>query len=72
VIDEVKRTTGRKANAKGRSPRKPTSRVFRKVAGCTVTVENPKGLSAEVARAALLEALARLEAEASAGDPVAT
>ena len=40
--------------------KKVTSRVFRKLAGCTVTVENPKGLDAGVIRAALIAALAKL------------
>ena len=50
--------------AKGR---KVTARVFRKAAGCVVTVENAKGLDPETARAALAEAMARLDAELAAG-----
>jgi hypothetical protein len=49
---------------KGRGARKPTTRVFRRVAGCTVTVENGRGLDPEMVRAALTEAMARLDAEA--------
>jgi ParB family chromosome partitioning protein len=45
-----------------------TSRVFRRVAGCTVTVENARGLDTDRARAALVESLARLSAETDAGE----
>jgi ParB family chromosome partitioning protein len=51
------RKLGRKG--KGRA-RKVTSRVFRRVAGCTVTVENAKGVDASRVRSALIESLARL------------
>lgn len=73
VIAEVKRATGRAARGKpkGRGGRRPTARVFRKAAGCTVTVENPRGLDTAAVRAALAEALARLDAEASEPDTVA-
>lgn len=51
--------------AKGRGVRKPTRRVFRKAAGCTVTFENGRGLEPQMIRAALAEIAARLDAEAS-------
>jgi ParB family chromosome partitioning protein len=48
----------------GRKPaRKLTSRVFRKMAGCTVTVENRSGLDAATIRAALTAAVDCLDAE---------
>jgi len=71
VIDEVRRSTGRKSKGKGRGVRKPTSRVFRKAAGCTVTVENPRGLDAATVRAALAEAMNRLDADEAEGGQAA-
>jgi hypothetical protein len=62
----VRRASGRSARGKGRGVRRPTRRVFRKAAGCTVTVENVRGLDAAIIRAALAEAIARLDAEAAA------
>ena len=47
----------------GKAARKPTSRVFRRMAGCTVTVENRGGLDAATIRAALSAALDCLDAE---------
>jgi hypothetical protein len=48
-----------------------TTRTFRKVAGCTMTVKNARGLDPGVIRAALVEALARADAELPAGDQAA-
>jgi ParB family chromosome partitioning protein len=56
---------GGSGKAKGRGLRKPTSRVFRKAAGCTVTVENARGLDPEMVRAAVADVLARLDSEAA-------
>jgi hypothetical protein len=42
--------------------------VFRRAAGCTVTVENVRGVDASRVRAALIEALARLSAETGEGE----
>jgi ParB family chromosome partitioning protein len=64
TADAVKRAA-RSPRAKGKTARKPTSRVFRRMAGCTVTVENARGLDPAIIRAALAEALACLGAEAS-------
>jgi ParB family chromosome partitioning protein len=64
TVEAVRRASGRSAKGKGRGARKPTTRVFRRVAGCTVTVENGRGLDPETVRAALAEAIARLDAEA--------
>jgi hypothetical protein len=64
AIEPVRRASGRSAKGKGRGARKPTTRVFRRVAGCTVTLENGRGLDPEMVRAALAEAIARLDAEA--------
>jgi ParB family chromosome partitioning protein len=63
--DELKARTSqpRKGRGTGKS-RKPTSRVFRKVAGLTVTFESPRGIDTESIRAALAEILTRLDAEA--------
>lgn len=65
TVEAVRRATKRAPKAKGRAARKPTSRVFRKVAGCTVTVENGRGLDPEMVRAALAEAMARFDSEAA-------
>ena len=64
AVQAVRRASGRPARAKGRGARKPTTRVFRRVARCTVTVENGRGLDLAMVRAALLESMARLESEA--------
>jgi ParB family chromosome partitioning protein len=64
AVEAVRRASGRSARAKGRGARKPTTRVFRRAAGCTVTVENGRGLDPAMIRAALAEAIARLDAEA--------
>jgi ParB family chromosome partitioning protein len=61
--DEVKARVSKPR--KGRGVRKPTSRVFRKAAGLTVTFESPRGVDPESIRAALAEVLARLDAEAT-------
>jgi ParB family transcriptional regulator, chromosome partitioning protein len=60
---------GRKLGRKGKETGtgKVTSRVFRRVAGCTVTVENGRGIDSDRARAALVESLARLSAETGEG-----
>jgi ParB family chromosome partitioning protein len=66
TADEVKRSAARSPRAKaakGKPARKPTSRVFRRMAGCTVTVENARGLDPALIRAALSEAIACLGAE---------
>lgn len=69
TVEAVRRSSRGSAKGKGGSkagsPRKPTSRAFRKAAGCTVTVENARGLDPEMIRAALVEALGRLDAEAA-------
>ena len=62
TVEAVRRASGRPG--KGRGARKPTTRVFRRVVGCTVTVENSRGLDPALTRAALAEAIARLDAEA--------
>jgi ParB family chromosome partitioning protein len=64
AVEAVRRASGRSARGKGRGARKPTTRVFRRVAGCAVTIENGRGLDPEIVRAALAEAMARLDAEA--------
>jgi ParB family transcriptional regulator, chromosome partitioning protein len=64
TVEAVRRASTRPAKGKGRGARKPTTRVFRRVAGCTVTVENGRGLDPALTRAALAEAIARLDAEA--------
>jgi ParB family chromosome partitioning protein len=64
TVEAVRRVSKRPAKGKGRGARKPTTRVFRRAAGCTVTVENGRGLDPEMIRAALAEAMARLDAEA--------
>jgi ParB family transcriptional regulator, chromosome partitioning protein len=60
------RKLGRKGRGRG-SARKVTSRVFRQAAGCTVTVENAKGVDDARVRAALIESLARLSVETGEG-----
>ena len=63
--DEVKaRTSTPRKDRGGAKGRKVTSRVFRSAAGPKVTVEFKRGLSAELIRAALADALATLDAEA--------
>ena len=66
TVEAVRRASGQPAKGKGRGARKPTTRVFRRVAGCTVTVENGRGLDPALTRAALAEAIARLDAEGEA------
>jgi ParB family chromosome partitioning protein len=61
TVAAARRASG-KSKGKARA-RKPTSRVFRKAAGYTVTVECPRGVDADGIRAALADILARLEAE---------
>jgi ParB family transcriptional regulator, chromosome partitioning protein len=63
AVEAVRRASGRPVKGKGRGVRKPTRRVFRRVASCTVTVENARGLDTETIRAALVEAIAHLDAE---------
>jgi ParB family transcriptional regulator, chromosome partitioning protein len=63
TVEAVRRASGRPTRGKGRGVRKPTTRVFRRVAGCTVTVENGRGLDPATIRAALAEAIARMDAE---------
>ena len=48
----------------GQGGRKPMPRALRRVAGCTVTVENGRGLDLGMIRAALAEAMGRIDAEA--------
>jgi ParB family chromosome partitioning protein len=69
TVEAMHRASGRSAKGKGRGARKPTTRVFRRAAGCTVTVENGRGLDPGTIRAALAEAVARLDAES--GDQAA-
>jgi ParB family chromosome partitioning protein len=64
TVEAVHRASGRLAGRKGRGARGPTTRAFRRAAGCTVTVENRRGLDPATIRAALVEAIARLDAEA--------
>jgi ParB family chromosome partitioning protein len=71
TVQAVRRASGRPARGKGRGGRKPTTRIFRRVAGCTVTVENGRGLDVAMIRAALAEATARLDAEAEPGEQAA-
>jgi ParB family chromosome partitioning protein len=63
AVEVVRRASGRSARGKSRGARRPTTRVFRRVAGCTITVENGRGLDPAMIRAALAEAIARLDAE---------
>ena len=65
TIRAMRRASERPARGKGRGARRPTTRVFRRAAGCTVTVENGRGLDPALTRAALVEALARLDAESA-------
>jgi ParB family transcriptional regulator, chromosome partitioning protein len=64
------RKLGPKGRGRGREvgAGKVTSRVFRRAAGCTVTVENARGADASRVRSALIESLARLSAETSKGE----
>ncbi len=74
TVEAVRQATGGNGKTKGRGVargRKTTSRVFRKVAGCTITVENSRGLTPELTRAALLDAIARIDQELAAGDQAA-
>jgi ParB family chromosome partitioning protein len=72
TAEAVHRAAGRSAKGKGRGPgRKKTSRVFRKAAGCTVTVENTRGVDEAVIRAALADVLSRLDAERPPADQAA-
>jgi ParB family chromosome partitioning protein len=64
TVEAVRRASKRPSRGKGRGARRPTTRVFRRAAGCTVTVENGRGLDPEMVRAALAEAMARMDAEA--------
>ncbi len=62
--DEIKAKTSRPRKGRGAAKgRKVTSRVFRQMAGCRVTVENRKGLDPEMVHAALAATMASLEAE---------
>ena len=65
TVEAVRRASGRPAKGKGRGAHRPTTRVFRRAAGCTVTVENGRGLDTALTRAALAEAMARLDAESA-------
>lgn len=74
TVAAMHRASGRPTKAKGRSPRRPTRRVYRKLAGgYTLTIENAKGIDPETIRAALVDALGRIDAEAggSAADQAA-
>lgn len=64
TVDAVRRASGKPKGRGAGKGRKMTSRVFRKAAGCTVTVENGRGLDVDTVRAALTAALASIEAEA--------
>ncbi len=64
AVEAIRRASGRPARGKGRGARRPTTRVFRRAVGCTVTVENVRGLDPAMIRADLAEAMARLDAEA--------
>jgi ParB family chromosome partitioning protein len=69
TVEAVRQVAGRPAKvAKGRGvargkPRKQTERIIRTEGGTRVMLENRKGLDRASIRAALLEALARVEAE---------
>jgi hypothetical protein len=72
TAEAVRRASGRpKAKGKAGKTRKVTTRTFRKAAGCTVTVENAGGLDHGITRAALVQALARLDAEGDTGQAAA-
>jgi ParB family chromosome partitioning protein len=76
TAEAVRRASGRSgaARAKGRGAgrgRKVTSRAIRTGPGPRVVVEFKRGLTAELTRAALADALARVDAELSAGDQAA-
>jgi ParB family chromosome partitioning protein len=71
TVQAVRRSAGAKPGLKSRGAskvRKVTSRVYRRMAGCTVTVENGRGLDPRTIAAALREALAAADAEEAALD----
>jgi ParB family chromosome partitioning protein len=63
TADAVTRASARSRRAGRKPARKPTSRVFRRMAGCNITVENRRGLDTATLRAALQAALEYLDAE---------
>jgi ParB family chromosome partitioning protein len=72
TVAAVRRATGGKGRGRARGKAsKPTSRVFRKAAGCTVTVENGKGLEPATVAAALEAALSTVRAELGANGQAA-
>jgi ParB family chromosome partitioning protein len=74
AVEVVRRTAGGKAKGKGRGAgkgRKVTTRVFRKVAGLTVTFESLRGVDAKSILAALAEIKARVEMEVGDGQAAA-
>jgi ParB family transcriptional regulator, chromosome partitioning protein len=71
TVQAVRRASAQPSRAKGKGSRKLTSRVFRRAAGCTVTVENSRGLDLPMIRAALADAIARLDGETQSGGQAA-
>lgn len=74
-MEAVRRSAGRAGKSKGRGAgraKKATSRVFRKLAGYTVTVENGRGIEPGGIAEALELALASVRAEIGERDQAAT
>jgi ParB family chromosome partitioning protein len=66
TVEAVRRASGRKGKGRGAAKgRKVTARVFRSGLGAKVTVEHRRGITLEIARAALADAMASLDAEAT-------
>jgi hypothetical protein len=63
TADVVTHASARSRRAGRKPARKPRSRVFRRMAGCNITVENRRGLDTATLRAALQAALEYLDAE---------
>ncbi len=63
TVEAVRRSASRSRGGTRNRSRKPTSRVFRRIAGCTITITNTRGLDPATIRAALVEAIARIDAD---------
>jgi ParB family chromosome partitioning protein len=63
TVEVVRRTSGRGKGRGAGNAKRVTSRVFRKLAGCTVSVENGRGLEPRVIAEALELALAAVRFE---------
>jgi ParB family chromosome partitioning protein len=64
TVEVVRRTSGRRGKGRGAgNAKRVTSRVFRKLAGCTVSVENGRGLEPRMIAEALELALAAVRSE---------